>query len=362
MTQNQKKMRYRPRKSTLHPTDLQVVEGGPVVRSRTRHQPLLYVNGHNDQLSEGLRKYLPAMPEEDLAIFHMVQEQLIRQVEQLQPATISTARNYMFTLAQIHIDTWKRLYTHDVNDVLDLANIKTFVDIQNAERPSHWKATVRSRLELLAEVLAPNATHAPRRPGYPRKRAIRPLTVEEELAYAEHACSLVGPLRGRRMLIIALGLGSGVTGSICCYLDHESFVRRPDGQLAVRIPRRVTVNRHGEELVVEQGRVVPIRGSYQAMIAEALEEIGDAPLLGQEYPDPGVITTALQAFHSVVPGTRLTLAQIRSTWFCRLLESDVPISWVRQWAGVRSIRHLSDLIEFVGLPDEGVALERVAGS
>ncbi|MDA8038887.1 MAG: hypothetical protein M0Z69_06935 [Actinomycetota bacterium] len=347
MSKGGRERRYEPIRNTSVPTDISLVDGAPSEAPRFRDQHLAYdENGTNLAMERFLAEYVPNFAPAKMTIWVAVVRVVVLQlVRQLQLPTVHLAREATRKLAEIYVDTFKRLGTLDVNVVLSLDNVYYFVDVVNGDQSSYWRKKARADLIRYAKALTATVVFPPQPLRVPRNRALPPYPTAVEMACLEHARSLTGPLAGRRMTVVALGFGAGLAGVICCTFTPEHFVDLGHGVLGVRVDG-------------PDPRIVPIRGRYRDLVEEAIALADGGPLIGKVGADSEAISTALNAFQSL-SAERITVPRLRATWFVRLLDAGVPVQWALHWCGERSRRYMSDLVAYSRRPDKGPALDLV---
>ena len=150
--------------------------------------------------------------------------------------------------------------------------------------------------------------------------------------------------RGNAMILLALGLGAGLSASEIGNLQRED----------------IRVNSHGVTARVESGRVriVPVVEEWESSVAARAAELTEGAFLfrpGHTKFYPNLISNfvARGGWSEVLPQTQ----RLRATWIVRHLDAGTPIAPLIAAAGVDSLEAMTRYVRFLA-PVAGLEAQR----
>lgn len=230
-------------------------------------------------------------------------------------------------------------------EVFDPERVETFAALANTKPKSLGWLTgdvIRQRIGALRRVgreLNPNAPWPVKQTPHKRRSLRAPYSDAEVHALLTAIAALRKEYaRKRAGLIVALGLGCGLMPNEFGAIRGMDITFGDDGVLYASIPG-------------ERARRVPIVDTFAPVILAAAEEAVDELLLPFKHARGGA-SKAVAGIPLSKAAPRISARRLRSTWLVdRLRAGADPRVLLTEYAGLKSVNQIIDLVRFLPEPD-----------
>jgi hypothetical protein len=235
--------------------------------------------------------------------------------------------------------------------LLELDLIERYIQVGMPGAAEGTRATRRAILRRIARRASPSLSQLPE-PEPIAYRKVRPPYLTHEVGGYLRLIP-TQPTTGRRQTlsaVLALGLG--------CGLDSRDmgWVRGADVDSDEQAAVHVTVS------AGSRPRTVTCLRDYSELLLDLATARGDQLLIGgQKLGRHNVTSTALARLVIDEHLPRLVVARLRSTWLAEHLRRGTPLPVLMPAAGLKSMRSLEDLLEFLPDPVPEVSTEWLQG-
>lgn len=250
-------------------------------------------------------------------------------------ASESTRQRYRTHAAAFAAWTNREAGAVTVDELFRLEAIERYIEVGMPEAKESTRASRRSILRRIARHAHPTLSMLPEPRPIAYRRVRAPYQAHEVASYFRIAEAQ--PTKGRRdslMAVLSLGLGCGLDCS------DLGWVRGVD----------VQTTDNGVEVAVggRRSRVVVCLSRYEDWLADLAPAAGQNLLIGGSVLGRHNVTSVtlgrLLEDTSVPP---LVVSRLRSTWLTSHLKANTPLPLIMRAAGLKTVRPLEDLLEFV---------------
>lgn len=231
--------------------------------------------------------------------------------------------------------------------VLDPDTVERFVAKGLADDRS--RATYRAALRRVGPLLTKKAPWEPRAATVARRQVAPPYSARELDGLRADALAQPTPSRVRAArALLALGCGAGL-----------------DGRWIARVAADDVVALRGAVLVrvgTPSARVVPVLASWETKVLDLAATPGDEFLVGGKSlarNRAGELATSLVVAHG---HPKFSASRLRSTWLTTHLAIGTRLPELARAAGLQGVTVLSDLLPFVQVLEDDVAVQVLRGS
>lgn len=211
--------------------------------------------------------------------------------------------------------------------LLSPTNVEHWVNQVNAGRPKTWRDSKRYMLRRVARAAFPAGWIQPGEPVGKRVPAV-PYTPSDEAVFRLSARLPARADPGGRRWVVAATLGAGLLSPVIASATTDDVIELGDGRLGVHVRGK-------------HARVVPIRGDYTALVAEAMKLVGTGRFVRATHRTAVSMLCRQLGFDGQV----LMVRRARSTWLVAHLHAATPLSVLRRIAGPVSGDTLTALLE-----------------
>ena len=221
------------------------------------------------------------------------------------------------------------------SEIFRLELIERYIEVGMPEAKESTRASRRSILRRIARHAHPTLSMLPEPTPIAYRRVRAPYEAHEVASYFRTVEAQ--PTKGRRdslMAVLLLGLGCGLD------CGDLGWVRGVD----------VQTTDNGVEVAVggRRSRRVVCLSRYEDWLADLAPAAGQNLLIGGSVVERHNVTSVtlgrLLKDMSVPP---LVVSRLRSTWLTSHLKANTPLPLIMRAAGLKTVRPLEDLLEFV---------------
>ena len=236
------------------------------------------------------------------------------------------------TLRMLRATSEFAMWAYDTSGVVDArllspTNVEHWANQVNADRSQTWRNGKRWVLRRVGRAAFPDGWIQPGEPVGKNVPAV-PYTAGDETAFCISARlpSRANPA-GRRW-VVAAALGAGLLSPAIAAATTDDVIELGGGRFGVQV--RGT-----------HARVVPIRGDYTPLVAEAMEMVGTGRFVRATHRSAVYMLCRQLGFDGQV----LMVRRARSTWLVAHLHAATPLAVLRRIAGPLSGDTLTALLE-----------------
>jgi len=218
--------------------------------------------------------------------------------------------------------------------VLARGNISRFIDNGLSNRAAATRSDYRSKLLRVAEALLPSELAPRRLTPLQSSEASAPYSSEEQRALAMWARSQTKARRVDARVLLALGMGAGLSSGEIVTIKTGDITPTMDGAVLVHVregrPRLVPALRKWEKILLERSR--------------SLSPDDFLFVAGRNGGGKNLITNFIARGDAAV---HVQSQRLRSTWLVTQMSACTPLAELAEAAGVDSLEALTRYLPFV---------------